>query len=438
MNKAQTTTATTTETYEVIVIGAGISGLTLANELLTKGITKEEILVLEGNDRPGGRIRTDAKDGYLYEWGPEALRGKSENTERIFEMIDEDPYPVSDEASIRYLVKKGKLVKTPSGPVSAIFTPLIPFYGKMRLFLEPFIKRKKEDEIVADFVKRRLGRSMIPLVDAFVSGVYGGDPNRLSIKYGFPKLKELEEKKGSLLRGGLAHIKELKNKRKVETEGMTKEEKKEEKRKRKERPYLVTTAKGMEGITSSLANKVNIKYGSLVEKIEVQENKLFTVTTGKENIECRKVVVATGVNAITKIELKNGMKIEEKAPEIEESLVTVVSLGFEEGSFDRKVEGYGFLIASKEERFILGTLYSSRLFKHHAPKGEVLLRCFVGGIRYPERATMEKEELVMKVKEELNHFLGLKKEPKRVIVQAHAPKGNQQIKLLHEKFLEWK
>ncbi|MCG3219188.1 MAG: FAD-dependent oxidoreductase, partial [Candidatus Heimdallarchaeota archaeon] len=217
-----------------------------------------------------------------------------------------------------------------------------------------------------------------------------------------------------------------------------KKKKKEEKRKRKERPYLVTTAKGMEGIISSLAKKVNVKYGSLVEKIEVQESELFTVKTVKENFECQKIVVATGVNSITKIELQNGKEIEEKAPEIEESLVTVVSFGFEEGSFERKVEGYGFLIPSKEERFILGTLYSSRLFTHHAPDGELLLRCFVGGIRNPERATMEKEELVMKVLEELNNFLGLKKEPKRISVQAQAPKGIPQIMLGHEKLLEWK
>jgi oxygen-dependent protoporphyrinogen oxidase len=429
---------TTTQTYEVIIIGAGISGLTLANELITKGISKKQILVLEGNDRPGGRIRTDAEGGYLYEWGPEALKGKSENTARIFEMIDEEPYPVSDEASIRYLVKKGKLVKTPSGPISAIFTPLIPFYGKLRILIEPFIRRKKEDETVAEFVKRRFGKSMIPLVDAFVSGVYGGDPHRLSIAYGFPKLKELEEKKGSLFRGGIAHARKLKKKRKAETKGMSKEEQKEEKRIRKERPYLVTTEKGMEGIINSLAKKVNVKYSSFVEKVEVQENELFTVRAGKESFACQKIVVATGVNATSKIELQNGNVLEEKAPEVEESLVTVVSLGFEEDSFEKKVEGYGFLIPSKEERFILGTLYSSRLFAHHAPEGELLLRCFVGGIRHPERATIAEEELVAKVKEELNNLLGLKKEPTRVSVQAHAPKGIPQIMLNHGVVLDWK
>ncbi|MFV2015013.1 MAG: NAD(P)/FAD-dependent oxidoreductase, partial [Candidatus Heimdallarchaeota archaeon] len=148
--------------YKTIIVGAGISGLTIANELISSGYSKDDILILEATDRSGGLIRTSKKNGYLNEAGPEGLRGNQENSYRIFEFAHLEPVEVSEDSKIRYLVHKGKLKKVPSGPISAMTSPLIPFLGKLRLFKEPFVKPHNENETVEKFMERRLGKGILP------------------------------------------------------------------------------------------------------------------------------------------------------------------------------------------------------------------------------------------------------------------------------------
>ena len=54
----------------VVIIGAGISGLTCAKYLKDKGI---EAMVLEASDNVGGRVRTDKVDGYKLDRGFQVL-----------------------------------------------------------------------------------------------------------------------------------------------------------------------------------------------------------------------------------------------------------------------------------------------------------------------------------------------------------------------------
>ncbi len=56
--------------YDVIVIGAGLAGLTAAKKLEEYNL---RVLVLEAEDRVGGRLKTDESEGFLFDQGFQVL-----------------------------------------------------------------------------------------------------------------------------------------------------------------------------------------------------------------------------------------------------------------------------------------------------------------------------------------------------------------------------
>ncbi|MHA2099035.1 MAG: protoporphyrinogen oxidase [Candidatus Kariarchaeaceae archaeon] len=410
--------------YKAIIVGAGISGLTIANEMISAGYSKDDILILEAADTFGGLIRTAVKQGYLSEAGPEGLRGNQENSYKIFELANKKPVEVSEESKIRYLVHKRKLKKVPGGPISAITSPLIPFFGKLRIFKEPFVKRKDENETIEEFMERRLGKGILPIIDAFVSGIHGGDHTKLSIDHAFPSLKEYERDRGSIIRGALASSKRKKK--------LAKEQGIETKSNRKA-PFLITSETGMIGLAEGLTDNVNIEYTSPVEEILSKEEG-FVIKTSNNNYNATKVIVASGVNSIQKMNI-NG---EKAPPKTLESYVSIVSLGFDETAFEKPIKGYGFLSPSKEETFVMGVLYTSRLFKEHAPDGKVLLRCFVGGARNPQNASLGEEELITNVLSDLKSLVKVNGNPEFIDIWRNDVAGIPQMMMGHEKYVDWK
>ena len=98
-------------------------------------------------------------------------------------------------------------------PEGFLKTKLFSTKAKLRLFAEPFIGRSEDGyyQSIADFVKRRLGQEFLDYaIDPFVSGVFAGDPNKLSVKSAFPKLYRLEEVYGGLMKGMVKGARERK------------------------------------------------------------------------------------------------------------------------------------------------------------------------------------------------------------------------------------
>lgn len=410
--------------YKIVIVGSGISGLTIANELLAAGYKKDEIIVLEAKDRHGGLIKTMTKDGYLCEGGPEGLRGNSDNSYHVFELAEKDPIEVSEDSKLRFLVHKGKLQKVPGGPFSAITSPLIPFFGKLRIFREPFVKKKLENETIEHFMERRLGKGILPIIDAFVSGIHGGDHTNLSIEHAFTSLKEFERTKGSIIRGAIANSRA--KKKQAKADGVPKKSK-------KKAPFLITSDAGMTGLVDGLAKKVNMVYSSPVTEVQKSSGG-FIVSTDAIKYNASKVIVATGVNGIQGINLMDEIKLEK----VTESYVSIVSLGFDESAFEKPIKGYGFLSPSKENTFVMGVLYTSRLFVEHAPEGKVHLRCFIGGARNPDRASMPEEQLITNVLTDLKTLVKVNGNPDFVQVLRNTDVGIPQMQMGHEKYGDWK
>ena len=200
--------------HDTVIIGAGLTGLSTAFHLKKHGI---DAVVLEKENRIGGQIRTFTEDGFTFESGPNTGVVSFPEVAELFQQLDgKCELEIARESSKRRLIWKGsRFHALPSGLVSAVRTPLFTLCDKFRILGEPWRKRGTDpNESVGALACRRLGKSFYEYaVDPFVSGVYAGDPMKLTTRYALPKLYRLEAEHGSFIRGSIAKAREPKTER---------------------------------------------------------------------------------------------------------------------------------------------------------------------------------------------------------------------------------
>ena len=199
---------------DVIVVGAGISGLVCAYRLKTLGV---DVTLLEKSPRVGGVIQSERVGGFLIERGPNSSQGTEELVALVEELGITDELVEGDPKAPAYVYFNGRLHAVPAGAGAFIKSKLLSLAGKLRIFKEPFVPARRADseESVASFARRRIGREAAErMVAPFVSGIYAGDAERLSVQAAFPKLANLETGYGGLFRGTLAKAREARRARK--------------------------------------------------------------------------------------------------------------------------------------------------------------------------------------------------------------------------------
>ena len=196
---------------KVIIIGAGISGLTAAYLLHKEGYN---IIVLEKNDKVGGSIETVMENNFLFDRGPNSAL---ETTPIIAQLVEElnlkdQLVYASKEGNKRYILRNNELIALPMSPPAFLKSKLFSGKAKLRLMKEPFIGRSLDgyNQSIAEFVTRRLGQEFLDYaINPFVAGVYAGNPEDLSVNSAFPKLYALEEEYGGLIVGTIRSIREM-------------------------------------------------------------------------------------------------------------------------------------------------------------------------------------------------------------------------------------
>jgi len=388
---------------KVVVIGAGISGLCVAYWLKRQGAN---VLVLERDSQVGGTIKTLRQDGWLIETGPNTALETTPLFHQLFddlELTGKHLY-ANEAASNRYILRNGNLHPLPMSPGLFLRTRLWTWRGRLRLLKEPFISRADREESVSEFVRRRLGSEFLDYaINPFVAGVFAGDPDQLSVQAAFPKLYALEEKYGGLVKGL------VKGRR----------ERKQRDEKAKTRAKLFSFLDGMQSLTDALAARLgdSIKLNCPVETIiPIRAGRFPIYTVYGPNAkpimsEAAAVILSSPAYAAAKIIHPIDPEMARTLQSIYYPPVVEVFMGFKQEQAKQPLDGFGFLVPEKEQRKILGTIWSSTLFPHRAPNRHVALTTFVGGARQPRLTDEDDGRITELVLSELESIMGIRGSP---------------------------
>jgi protoporphyrinogen/coproporphyrinogen III oxidase len=408
----------------IAIVGGGVSGLSLASELMArdKGF---DIRVFEAGSRFGGKIYTEKVDGYVCETGVNGFLNNKPATLELADRINMPPVRSDDNARRRFIYSEGSLRELPESPAKFMLSDFLSLPGRLRMIAEYFIPAAdNDDETMEAFAKRRVGTEFFEkLLDPMASGVYAGDPSKMSIRSCFVKVYDLERKYGGLLRGFKALGQEAKKAgKKVETGPGG---------------ILMSFKGGMFSLIEKLTNMIG---DSAIANKEARALEKFgdgykLHFSDGSTYEADRIALACPAHNSAEIIRDFDSSIHDILTTIPYPALSVVAFGVKRDQIKRDVNMFGFLIPGKEKRRILGTLFDSSIFPGRAPEGYVLLRTMVGGARAEELAILDDEQLIGLVRDELADILGLNEEPDFLRVYRYE-KAIPQYELGHFRKLE--
>lgn len=387
----------------IAIVGAGISGLSLAWHLHQKNIPYQ---IFEASSEVGGYLKTTQmgkNKAYLFEKGANSLLMDDE----IFDFIQKSGFEnelvyANKVSKSRFIVKDGKPKKLPTSPQGLLFSSFFSPTTKAKIFKELYSKKEELDPkiTVGDFLEERFGKQLVDYaVSPFVTGIYAADAYQLLLKYTFPKITEYAEKHGSILKG---FIKENGGSRK----------------------QSVSFKNGMQSFARHLAKSINVQYNHRVVSLknsdfierknrrwvlEIEHDYRGQITT--ESLEFDKVFLTTPPSATANFLEPHFEKLALTIKDIHYPTMCLIHSVFKKKDVGFELNGFGALHPKVEGLFSAGTIWSSSVFEGRAPKDEVLFTGFVGGRQWQENAELPKKEILEKHTAELKQIYGIKKDP---------------------------
>jgi oxygen-dependent protoporphyrinogen oxidase len=409
---------------QVIVVGGGISGLACAFRLQQLGVPAT---LLEASERVGGLVGTLEKDGLLLESGPQSFQGTDSILELIRQVGIENELLNADPRAPRYVLMRGKLHEIPMSPQALLTSSLLTPGSRWKIASEPFRRTRppSKEESVADFVRRKFGHEILEyLVAPFVSGVYAGDPEKLSLRAAFPTLEEWEREYGSVLRGAMKS-------RPAED-------------KRTGPPPLCSFRHGVATLARALGDKLgtNLRAGARVLAVHrigeasARKYEIRVASGGREEaITARAVVLATPAYTGAHLVSAVSSPLAHTLSGIAYAPVAVVAAAYYAQQIGRSTEGFGFLVPRSEKLHTLGTVWNSSLFTGRARDGMVTMTSFIGGATEPEIVEKPEEEIAAIVQDENARVLQITGPPVAGAVWRY-PKALPQYNLGHGHIVE--
>jgi oxygen-dependent protoporphyrinogen oxidase len=363
--------------HAAVVVGAGAAGLSAALALKERGL---EPLLIDAGDRPGGKLGTDSRRGFLLERAAVGLLDRSGELAELCAALRITLRVASPAASLRFVERGGTVYPLPRGPLGAMRTRLLSAQEKLALLGEPFRAPAPEGCSVAEFFARRLGSGGRFVGDAIQTGIHAGDPERLELRTAFPTLHALAlAGGGSLVRGALA------------SRGG-----------KRRRGRLTSFGGGMQELVDALARRtmpalktrlIAVRAGLPRLRLQVESGGVAT------EVEAERVVLAIPAPAAAQALREAAPELAARLRELGAAPISLVHLSVKPEDVSPLHRGFGLL---RPGRAVLGALFPAALWPQRAPEGQVLLSALVGGSRHPEAAASSDDELVRLVRDELH------------------------------------
>ncbi|MFO7577262.1 MAG: protoporphyrinogen oxidase [Pelovirga sp.] len=404
----------------VAIVGAGISGLATAcaiEEQARQAGLDLSTLVVEKQPRSGGKIWSIKEEGFLCEWGPNGFLDNKPMTLDLCEhlQIQQQLLRSNDNARKRFIYSGQVLHRLPENGPSFLSSGLISWPGKLRLAGELLVPRRRDpaDETLAEFGRRRLGAEALnKLISPMVSGIFAGDPETMSLKSCFPRIYELEQEYGGLLR---AMIRLARKKRADIKAGKA-----------------VASAAGPGGVLTSFTNGIQeltdaasaalrgeLLTGATVTRIAGKQGGFLLHLDDGRQLDADMVVTAAPSYAVAAMVAAMNPQVAAILQQIPYATMNVVCFGYPRDRIAADLDGFGYLIPRAEGRHTLGTLWDSSIFPNRAPAGHVLLRSMMGGATNPAAIDLSEDEVVQRTAEDLEQIMGITAKPAFVRVFRH-------------------
>lgn len=410
----------------VVILGAGLSGLTAAYRLAERARSLHqpiELVLLEARDRIGGAIWTDRVQGFTLEGGADSfITNKPQAVELCRSLGLGDQLIGTDNRYRRsFVVRKGRLVPVPEGFVlmapqrlwPLMVSPILSWRGKVRMLLDLVLpaRREESDESLAGFVRRRLGREALDrLVQPLVGGIYTADPDELSLQATLPQFPQMEREHGSLIRAAIRQGRAARGTR--GSSGVR-------------YSLFQTLAGGMDTLPKALASALppgTLRLGTAARRLSrpKADGPWRVELLDGPPIDADAVILAVEAHAAARLIDGEDRDLALDLRSIPYASSAIVQLGYPRDRVSHPLDGFGVVVPNIEGRDILAVSFTSVKFPGRAPEGSVLFRVFIGGTLQGHLFDRDDEELVAIARREVESLLGASGEPSLARVARHA------------------
>ena len=418
----------------IIIVGGGISGLTVAYRLSELSRNEElplEIIVLEASSRLGGVIDSQRRDGFLLEGGPDSFISEKRAALNLSKRlgIEDEIIQTCESHRQSFVVRDGRLVPVPKGfyliapmRLANFFgSRLLSWAGKLRMAAEAFVpaRRNASDESVASFVRRRFGREALERIgQPMVSGIYSADPERLSIQATFPKFQEMEQQYGSILGAFRARGKRDHAAGKASGPRYS---------------LFLSFRNGMRTLVEALIRRmpdVTFRCHACVREVRLEGTPARITMESGEALDADVVCLALSAPQAAALTRPIAENLSDLLNQIPYESVATVNVAFSARDVPDQHLGFGFVVPKIENRAIVGCTFSSVKFGGRAPRGFVLLRVFVGGALHRNVIELDDQTLTQTVLSDLKSLLRFCAKPYSVSIRRF-PRSMPQYQVGH-------
>jgi oxygen-dependent protoporphyrinogen oxidase len=395
----------------VIVIGGGITGLAAAwriQNTYQKAQIPVHLLLLEASPRLGGSLQSITREGFLLEMGPDCFLsekprgiGLCQELGLENELIGTIPGKRRSfilRGGVFYPVPEGFYLLGPSRTRPFLESGLLSWRGKFRAMLEPLIpSRPATDESLSSFVRRRFGQELLDwMAQPLVAGIYGANPEQLSLRATFPRFLEMERTYGSVVFG----LRKQKDAAKSASGARY--------------SLFLSLRSGMQTLTDTLAKRLGssvILPGTRIKEVRGIEGSWHVVKASGEILNADALCLALPSYAAADLLRACDPDVAEVLASIEYAPAATINFAFREMDIKRLLDGVGFVVPQKENRLTLGCTVVQNKFEDRVPGGFVLLRAFLGGVESTRWLNENDEALTEKVFAELKEWLSITGKP---------------------------